>query len=337
MKFRPISKVFARSLLTAFVMIASLNSFLSFGNYFSDEVLKSVEKHSSDSSILTNQAVTNGTATDQDGNTLYWINYGTNDWAIENAELVTYRDGTPIPQVTDATEWANLTTGAWCYYNNDSTKGRLYNWYAVVGIYDADSYQNASLRKEFAPVGWRVPNDSDWTELENYLIANGYNYDGTTDSNKVAKAMASTTGWIMPSGIQGNPGNNPGMNNSSGLNLLPEGIRNYDGSFGAPGYGAFVWSTKEQYNASPNSYRFYILYNSSSSYVSLSSKKHGFSVRFVRDANNTDTTPPVITGNASLTIQENQTAVSIYSASEDVTWTLSGVDSALFDIDNPTS
>ena len=67
-------------------------------------------------------------------------------------------------------------------------------------------------------------------------------------------------------------------------------------------------------------------------------KKHGYSVRFVRDTNNTDdTTPPVITGNASLTIQENQTAVSTYSASEDVTWTLSGVDSDLFDIDNPTS
>ena len=97
MKFTPISKVFARSLLTAFVMIASLNSFLSFGNYFSDEVLKSVEKHTSDSPILTNQAVTNGTATDQDGNTFEWINYGTQDWAIENAEIVTYRDGTPIP------------------------------------------------------------------------------------------------------------------------------------------------------------------------------------------------------------------------------------------------
>ena len=177
MKFTPISKVFARSLLTAFVTLASLNSFLSYGNFFSDEVLNSVEKHTSDSPIQTNQAVTNGTATDQDGNTFDWINYGTNDWAIENAELVTYRDGTVIPEVTDATAWSNLSTGAWCYYNNDSTKGRLYNWYAVMGIYDAASYQNASLRKEFAPVGWRVPTDWDWTSLTYHLQANGYNYD----------------------------------------------------------------------------------------------------------------------------------------------------------------
>ena len=44
------------------------------------------------------QRYADGTATDQDGNTFEWINYGTQDWAIENAEVVTYRDGTPIPQ-----------------------------------------------------------------------------------------------------------------------------------------------------------------------------------------------------------------------------------------------
>ena len=80
------------------------------------------------------QRYADGTATDQDGNTFEWINYGIQDWAIENAEVVTYRDGTPIPQVTDATAWSNLYTGAWCYYNNDSTKGKLYNWYAIVGL-----------------------------------------------------------------------------------------------------------------------------------------------------------------------------------------------------------
>ena len=51
------------------------------------------------------QLYADGTATDQDGNTFEWINYGTQDWAIENAEVVTYRDGTLIPQVAVATEW----------------------------------------------------------------------------------------------------------------------------------------------------------------------------------------------------------------------------------------
>ena len=76
------------------------------------------------------QRYADGTATDQDGNTFEWINYGTQDWAIENAEVVIYRDGTAIPQVTDGSEWPNLTTGAWCYYNNDPSKGKLYNGYS---------------------------------------------------------------------------------------------------------------------------------------------------------------------------------------------------------------
>jgi len=28
-----------------------------------------------------------------------------------------------------------------------------------------------------------------------YLINNGYNYDGTTDSNRIAKALAAQTNW----------------------------------------------------------------------------------------------------------------------------------------------
>ena len=94
------------------------------------------------------QLYADGTATDQDGNTFEWINYSTQDWAIENAELVTYRDGTPIPQVTNPAEWQNLTTGAWCYYNNDPSKGKLYNWYAVAGIHDNE---DTTPNKEFAP------------------------------------------------------------------------------------------------------------------------------------------------------------------------------------------
>ena len=122
------------------------------------------------------QLYADGTATDQNGNSFEWINYGTQDWAIENAAMETYRDGTPIPQQSFDTDWSNLTTGAWCYYDNDSTKGKLYNWYAVTGIHDTD---DSTPNKEFAPEGWHVPSIDEWTTLENYLIANGYNYDQT--------------------------------------------------------------------------------------------------------------------------------------------------------------
>ena len=57
---------------------------------------------------------------------------------------------------------ANLTTGAWCYYNNDPTKPRLYNWYAVMGMHDTEE---STPNKEFAPEGWRVPSNAEWTTL----------------------------------------------------------------------------------------------------------------------------------------------------------------------------
>jgi len=93
-----------------------------------------------------------------------------------------------------------------------------------MGIHDTDPN---TPNKEFAPEGWHVPTDAEWTTLEEHLIANGYNYDGTTTGNKIAKAMASTTGWIS-STAPGVPGNNQSSNNSSGFNALPEGNRSYD-------------------------------------------------------------------------------------------------------------
>ena len=223
------------------------------------------------------QRYANGTATDQDGNTFEWINYGTQDWAIENSEVVTYRDGTPIPQVTDATEWANLTTGAWCYYDNDPTKPRLYNWFAVAGIHDNDPN---SPNKEFAPDGWHVPTDAEWTTLEEYLIASGYNYDGTTTENKIAKSMASTTGWNS-STTAGAPGNDQSSNNSSGFNAFAEGYRSTNGSFYFEGnYAVFLSSTATNTNIvwSRN-----LSDDSSSLNWGNDGKRSGFSVRFVKD------------------------------------------------------
>ena len=215
--------------------------------------------------------------TDQDGNTYVYLTYGDQVWTVDNAEMVTYRDGTPIPEVTDQTEWSNLTTGAWCYKDNDATKPRLYNWYAVMGIHDTDPN---TPDKEFAPEGWHVPTDTEWTTLEEHLIANGYNFDDTTIGNKIAKAMASTTGWIN-STIAGVPGNDQSLNNSSGFNAFPEGFRSLNGSFYNEGNNAIFWSSTE-FNTNDAWDRY--LYNNDLYLDRYYSNKHyGYSVRFVRD------------------------------------------------------
>jgi len=70
-----------------------------------------------------------------------------------------YNDGTPIKIVECGDCWANLKTPAMCYYNNDSSKSILYNWYAV----------NTG---KLAPKGWHVPTDVEWTRAEKYIKKN---------------------------------------------------------------------------------------------------------------------------------------------------------------------
>jgi uncharacterized protein (TIGR02145 family) len=214
---------------------------------------------------------------DHEGNIFEWKNYESQDWAVENASIETYRDGTLIPQITDATEWSNLTTGAWCYINNDSTKGKVYNWFAIAGIHDNDE---TTPDKEFAPAGWRVPNDADWTTLENFLITNGFNYDGSNTGEKLAKAMTSKTGWNNSSTV-GAPGNDQDTNNSSGFNAFPLGLRQEYGAFNFIGRSAVFWTSTEIDSDFALDRDIYFQKNYIDNYNAY--KNLGLSVRFLRN------------------------------------------------------
>lgn len=217
---------------------------------------------------------------DQEANTYDYLTYGDQVWTVENPEMVTYRDGTPIPKVTDPTQWLNLTTGAWSYYENNPEKPRFYNWYTVMGIHDEASLSDASLRKEFAPQGWHVPSDAEWITPENYLTANGYNNDDTIEGNTIAKAMASTTGWDS-STETGATGNDQSLNNDSGFKAFPEGFRSSNGSFNGEGYSAIFWSSLD---ADTNYvWNRYVYFNYSNLNRIDGGKRNGYSVRFVRD------------------------------------------------------
>ncbi|MBI4645984.1 MAG: fibrobacter succinogenes major paralogous domain-containing protein [Bacteroidia bacterium] len=108
--------------------------------------------------VLQNQAQT---VTDIDGNIYNTIIIGTQEWMQENLKVIHYRNGDAIPDVTGDTQWSNLSTGAYCNYNNNESNaliyGRLYNWYAV-----ADS-------RNICPAGWHTPTDAEWTTLTDYL------------------------------------------------------------------------------------------------------------------------------------------------------------------------
>ncbi|MBC8213329.1 MAG: hypothetical protein H8E71_01650 [Candidatus Marinimicrobia bacterium] len=200
-----------------------------------------------------------GEMTDQDGNTYQTIQIGTQVWMSENLKVTHYRDGTAIPTGHSNSEWNNLSTGAYCAYDNNEsnadTYGYLYNWYAV----------NDS--RNIAPEGWHVPTDDEWTILTDYL-----------GGSSVAGGKMKETGtehWNSP---------NTGATNESGFTALPGGYRQYNGnynySYPMGNYGYF-WSSTESSSSSARGRE--LNYNNSAVNRHNYPKRSGFSVRCLMD------------------------------------------------------
>ncbi|MBN2412702.1 Ig-like domain-containing protein [candidate division KSB1 bacterium] len=166
-----------------------------------------------------------GTLTDIDGNIYKTVKIGDQWWMAQNLKVTHYRNGDAIPFVLNYIEWADLTTPAYCYYNNDSryaaSYGPLYNWYAV----------NDS--RNIAPEGWHVPGDEEWQKLVDYLGGNA------VAGGKIKER--GTAHWASP---------NIGATNESGFTALPGGYRaERGGTFWGMGTLAYFWSdTAAGYN-----------------------------------------------------------------------------------------
>jgi uncharacterized protein (TIGR02145 family) len=223
----------------------------------------------------------NGIVTDIDGNTYQSVTNCAQTWTQSNLNVSKYSDGTPIPQVIDPTAWNNLTTGAWCYYNNDPANeavyGKLYNWYAVAGIYDAASYVNSALRKKLAPTGWHVPSDAEWSSFINCLDPNA---DGGNTIPNIAGGKMKATGTIQAgTGLWQN--SNTDATNASGFTGLPAGYRRFNGSFNSIGNYGDWWSSSE--NNSTTAWNRNLSYSNGNAHRYYNNKKLGFSVRCLRD------------------------------------------------------
>jgi uncharacterized protein (TIGR02145 family) len=179
---------------------------------------------------------------------------GTQTWDKCNLDVDTYANGDPIPEVTDPTAWAALTTGAWCYYDNDPANGaiygKMYNWYAV------------NDPRGLAPTGKHIPSDAEWTVLTDYL---------ETDAGGKMKETGFCH-WLDP---------NTGATNDSGFNAFGGGF--FEGSF-FQFKTLGLWWTSTSINVS-TSVSINLSYNSGNAnpYVKSSPKKTGASVRCLLD------------------------------------------------------
>ena len=198
-----------------------------------------------------------GTMTGNDGKVYQTVKIGDQWWMAENLRETQYRDGSPIPHVTDDSEWGGLSTDAWCAYANNETTaetyGYLYNWHTV---YDS---------RNIAPPGWHVSTDEEWDTLVEYL-------GGSSVAGGKLKE-AGTSHWNSP---------NTEATNESGFTALPGGYRlSGNGNFDTMGYYAYYWSATE-YNSI---YAWSRILNYDDSAISRINyhKQDGYSVRLVRD------------------------------------------------------
>jgi uncharacterized protein (TIGR02145 family) len=227
------------------------------------------------------------TVYDIEGNTYKTVVIGTQVWMAENLKTTKYNDGTVIANVTDNSSWADLTTGAYCDYNNtpanSTTYGRLYNWYVVDN--NAATKVASNGGKNVCPTGWHVPTEAEWTTMEDYLSYNGYNYDGTIgDSpNKISKSLASSTLWAT-SAVPGAVGNTdyPAFINKTGFTALPGGDRADDPSlFEMIGSIGYWWTSTD--GGGGNAWAHGIPYFDSIVHYGNNPKNWAYSIRCLKD------------------------------------------------------
>lgn len=164
---------------------------------------------------------------DVDGNVYKTVFIGSQHWMAENLKTSKYNDGTEIPNVKNSSDWWKLTTGAWSYYNSDSSfnvkYGKLYNWRATNPEYNG--YKNV------CPFGWHVPSDKDWSLL---IDSVGGIYNGGSKLKEVGNSSWKTQ--------------NTDAVNSSLFTALPGGLLNY--SFISVGEGSLgYWWSSDKYDS----------------------------------------------------------------------------------------
>jgi len=171
--------------------------------------------------VYNSELLLKDTVVDIDGNVYHTVQIGEQIWMVENFKSTHFRNGDEIDNITDNLDWLNLTSSAYCNYDNDTTNvktyGRLYNWYAVTD------------KRNICPEGWHIPSYEEWAILIDFL--GGKEFAG---SKMKETTMAH---WIYDL--------NTRSDNSSGFTGLPGGLRSDNGIFFAKKGSGLYWSSTE--------------------------------------------------------------------------------------------
>lgn len=162
---------------------------------------------------------------DADQNHYPIVYIGQQAWMAENLTTTKYSDGTNIANVINGATWVNLTTGAFCWYNNNAafqaSYGALYNWYAIS--------LETNGGKNPCPDGWKVPSDEEWTSMTNFV--------GGFPATGGRLKETGFTHWNSP---------NTGATNEVAFSARPGGSRIWNGNFDNMNTHAYFWTSSEQ-------------------------------------------------------------------------------------------
>jgi uncharacterized protein (TIGR02145 family) len=196
--------------------------------------------------------------TDINGNVYDTQTICNQSWTKTNLKVTKYRNGDIIPQVTNGTQWAGLTTGAYCSYNNDPANdaiyGKLYNWYAI------------NDPRGLAPVGYHIPTDTEWSTLTSCL-----------------GGESGTAGAMKETGIAHWQSPNSGATNSSGFTGLPGGFRHSNGQFSSINTMGSWWSSTEYIGIVTGGKIRSLLSNTNDVTNNIANKVFGLSIRCIKD------------------------------------------------------
>jgi uncharacterized protein (TIGR02145 family) len=213
-----------------------------------------------------------------------------NVWTTKNFNGTTYRDGTPIPNLTDHNSWNTTTSGAYCDYNNDpsesETYGKLYNFYSTRAAGNVNVPSN-----RLAPYGWMIPNgDYPTANFDQFLLLRragylGYGIVGDLDYSSFLWREIGTAHWPTET--------TPASNDNLRFTAIGNGVRiqnPLDGlGFGKRNIEANYWTTF--FNPFNGEYRFFRVGKASNTLYSDwdrdSVKTYGLSVRFIKENLNT--------------------------------------------------
>ena len=218
--------------------------------------------------------------TDIDGNFYTSVIIGNQEWMAENLMVTKYNNGDAIPTGLNIAEWLNTTEGAFAIYNNDNAMleayGALYNWYAVDDT------------RGLCPSGWNVPSDAEWTELVDYVVAQGYPNE-PENPNGASNALKSCRQVNSPLGGDCATSEHPRWNSHSthygtdefSFSALPGGYKWPWGGFLYAGYHSHWWSSTQL--DAPNAWIWTLHYDKGNLIRHNNIKNYGFSVRCVRN------------------------------------------------------